>query len=374
MKFASFSVTALTATFLMGFTYAGFPDEDKSSLSRHQARKMENSNYNNVQSKDNEDTIDIIVTYRNEAGHETADSYDKNGKGKDISRKHHTEVITTTKREMESLIRDPNIELVEPDFAVHALPHMRGYAAVGEGGRRLEESVPYGIDMVNPIVGDTGERLIQGDNSIKVCVVDTGWVIQTSVVTNLVANIIMIHLISFLYPFLPAELIHSYDNNHTDLPKLDDDADGFSPYTGETWNHDGNGHGTHCAGTIGAIGGNTKGVTSLNPDPSKFSFFIGKGLKDSGSGTLSGVLTAVQACVEKGANIISMSLGGGGFSATANETFSRYYEEEGVLLVAAAGNDGNSEYNYPASYGSVMSVAAVDSNRVKASFSQFNDQ
>ena len=47
---------------------------------------------------------------------------------------------------------------------------------------------------------------------------------------------------------------------------------------------------------------------------------------------------------------------------------------QGVLLVAAAGNDGNSGYGYPASYSSVMSVAAVDSSNRRASFSQFNDE
>ena len=47
---------------------------------------------------------------------------------------------------------------------------------------------------------------------------------------------------------------------------------------------DGHGHGTHCAGSIGAIGENNEGVVGVNPDPSKFSFFIAKGLSDSGSG------------------------------------------------------------------------------------------
>ena len=45
---------------------------------------------------------------------------------------------------------------------------------------------------------------------------------------------------------------------------------------------------------------------------------------------------------------------------------------EGVLLVAAAGNDGTTEFHYPANYGGVLSVAAVDENRNHASFSQYN--
>eukprot|EP00957_Ditylum_brightwellii_P160835 12245258-Ditylum_brightwellii.AAC.1 len=61
-------------------------------------------------------------------------------------------------------------------------------------------------------------------------------------------------------PLLAAQrLTHSYDNDHIDLPDLNVTSDGYSPYDGETWNHDGNGHGTHCTGIIGAIGGNGKG-------------------------------------------------------------------------------------------------------------------
>eukprot|EP00957_Ditylum_brightwellii_P001606 125434-Ditylum_brightwellii.AAC.1 len=72
-----------------------------------------------------------------------------------------------------------------------------------------------------------------------------------------------------------------------------------------------------------------------------------------------------------------MSLGGGGPSS-AVQSFLTDLENDGidVLFVAAAGNGGSSSYSYPASYDSplVMSVAAVNSNRVKASFSQYNDQ
>merc|ERR1712232_1383543 len=54
--------------------------------------------------------------------------------------------------------------------------------------------------------------------------------------------------------------------------------------------------------------------------------------------------------------------------------FKTLYEQQDVLFVAAAGNGGNSGYLYPASYGALMSVAALDSNQNRASFSQYNDQ
>ena len=95
--------------------------------------------------------------------------------------------------------------------------------------------------------------------------------------------------------------------------------------------------GSHCAGTIGAIGNNDVGVTSVNPDPNKIDFFIGKGLSDSGSGSTSGVLAAAMACKDNGADIISMSLGGGGWGQSSVDTYTEIYDA-GVLIIAAAGN------------------------------------
>ena len=135
-----------------------------------------------------------------------------------------------------------------------------------------------------------------GAQPIKICVVDTG-----------------------------------YGNGHNDLPTIaEHGVDGFKPssYSG-SWDVDGHGHGTHCAGTIGAIGGNDNGVTSVNPDPSKFKFFIGKGLTDEGSGSSAGVMEAVDACVENGAKVVSLSLGGSGYSAATEAAYDAHYDENG---------------------------------------------
>ena len=210
---------------------------------------------------------------------------------------------------------------------------------IRDGARILVENTPYGINMVN--AADL-PKLPSGKSWKKVCVVDTG-----------------------------------YNNAHPDLPTLNTNTDGFSPYgPDQKWFEDNNsGHGTHCAGTIGAIGGNDAGVNSvMNTYGSGFeNFFIGKGLTNSGRGSSSGVMVAMNKCKENGADVISMSLGGGGpirsFSDAAKSLW-----KQGVLLIAAAGNGGNSAKSYPASYEHIMSVAAVNSNRVRASFSQFNDQ
>jgi len=83
---------------------------------------------------------------------------------------------------------------------------------------------------------------------------------------------------------------------------------------------------------------------------------------------------AAKKCDQANANIISMSLGGGGFTEAENQTFSAL-NEKGRLSVAAAGNDGCYDCDhYPASYESVVSVAAIDSDKLNAPFSNCNAQ
>merc|ERR1719464_1813 len=238
-----------------------------------------------------------------------------------------------TKKDMQFLSQNPNIERVELDSKVYALEDTAGYV------RNLAEDTPYGIPMVLEDI-DFWKGLGAPSGSIKVCVADTG-----------------------------------YDLGHEDLPKGNDVTGTDSSSNGE-WDKDGHGHGTHCSGTVAGLGENSKGVVGVIPDNAggKFQLVIGKALSDSGSGSNSGVLGAVQSCVDDGAKVISLSLGGGGYSSTTEEFYKDLYEKEDILFVAAAGNGGSSSKLYPASYPALMSVAAIDSNKNKAGFSQYNDQ
>lgn len=106
---------------------------------------------------------------------------------------------------------------------------------------------------------------------------------------------------------------------------------------------DGNGHGTHCAGTVAgpdvpAGGGRRYGVA---PDAA---LIIGKVLGDNGSGTSGGVLEGMNWAIEQGAHVISMSLGS---DVAIGQSYLRYYEAAasaalaaGSMVVAAAGNAG----------------------------------
>ncbi|WP_154222129.1 S8 family serine peptidase [Marinicella rhabdoformis] len=137
------------------------------------------------------------------------------------------------------------------------------------------------------------------------------------------------------------------------------------PGTGN-WNQHGGPHGTHVAGTIGAAD-NNRGVVGMAPG---VPMHIVKVFNESGWGYSSDLAHAADKCADAGANIISMSLGGGGANSTEENAFDQFVANGG-LVVAAAGNDGNSVRSYPAGYSSVMMVGANDSDNNIADFSQY---
>ena len=155
--------------------------------------------------------------------------------------------------------------------------------------------------------------------------------------------------------------------SHEDLQGINVDGyDGNLP-----WNQDGDGHGTHVAGTIAAVN-NDFGVVGVTPGT--VNLYIVRVFADDGDWAYASTLIdAANRCASAGANIISMSLGGNYPSLPERQAFDSLYAQ-GILSIASAGNDGNTEFSYPASYPSVMSVAAIDSNKAVASFSQRNSQ
>lgn len=132
-------------------------------------------------------------------------------------------------------------------------------------------------------------------------------------------------------------------------------------------------HGTHVAGTIAAMD-NEQGVLGVFPgvpDIKVVRVFSGS---SCGWTYSSGVVGAVQKCIESGAKIVTMSLGCDNCYNSASDTSYQGFTNDGILLIAAAGNSGNSAYSYPASYSSVMSVGAINSSESIVSFSQYNNQ
>ncbi|HEU4843809.1 MAG TPA: S8 family serine peptidase [Burkholderiaceae bacterium] len=141
-----------------------------------------------------------------------------------------------------------------------------------------------------------------------------------------------------------------------------------NPGTG-AWDTDELHHGTHVAGTIAAIDNAGVGVVGVNPGR-QLSLHIVKVFGADGWAYTSTLIGAANKCGAAGANVISMSLGGGDRSIAEERAFDGL-ARRGVLAIAAAGNDGNDVQSYPAGYASVVSVGALDQNRQIAGFSQF---
>lgn len=134
------------------------------------------------------------------------------------------------------------------------------------------------------------------------------------------------------------------------------------------WDSDGGPHGTHVAGTVGAMDNNF-GVIGMAPG---VSMHIIKVFNASGWGYSSDLAFAATKCAAAGANIITMSLGGGGANSAEENAFIDF-SNNGGLVLAAAGNDGNDTRSYPAGYKSVMMIGANDADNNIASFSQYPD-
>ncbi|HEY9043831.1 MAG TPA: S8 family serine peptidase, partial [Rheinheimera sp.] len=132
------------------------------------------------------------------------------------------------------------------------------------------------------------------------------------------------------------------------------------------WDVNGGPHGTHVAGTVGAAD-NGVGVIGMAPG---VAMHIIKVFNAEGWGYSSDLAYAAQKCTAAGANIITMSLGGGGANSTESNAFTTFTNNGGLVL-AAAGNDGNNVRSYPAGYPSVMMIGANDADNNIADFSQF---
>jgi len=134
---------------------------------------------------------------------------------------------------------------------------------------------------------------------------------------------------------------------------------------------DGNGHGTHVSGTIAQNTNNVTGVAGLAYGACVIPI---KALSDSGSGTDADVAEAIAYAVEKGARVISMSLG---YSSQYSLSYFAGYPSyaalnnvpDNVTVVVASGNDGASNVSYPASHPATISVGSVQQGNTIASYS-----
>ena len=153
---------------------------------------------------------------------------------------------------------------------------------------------------------------------------------------------------------------------------LVDDVYGANYYANNGNPMDDNSHGTHCAGTIGAVGNNNIGVVGVNQNVKIMGC---KFMSSSGSGSISNALKCVEYAIAKGAHVTSNSWGGGGYSSSFAAVLNAA-QAAGQLFVAAAGNNNQNidSYNsYPAGYAHdiVMSVGSSTNTDSRSSFSNY---
>jgi len=129
---------------------------------------------------------------------------------------------------------------------------------------------------------------------------------------------------------------------------------------------DDNGHGTHCSGIIAAVINNSEGIAGL----AQVGLISEKCFNATGWGVEDDCANAIIHAVDQGANILSLSWGDYVDSLLIRDAL-QYAYNHGVLMVAAAGNDGVSDKMYPAAYDEVIAVAATNQNDQPASFTNF---
>jgi len=244
---------------------------------------------------------------------------------------------------IKSLNRDPQVEYAEPNYRVQAaaIPNDEAYY--------LQWHYPL-IDL--PAAWD----FTSGSPDVIVAVIDTG------ILSN--------------HPDLRGQTVPGYDFVRD--PGSARDGDGIDPDPEDPGDDNAAAnsfHGTHVSGTVAAAGNNRIGVTGVAYDSRVMPL---RALGAGGEGTTYDVDQAIRFAAgfandsgtvpERPADIINLSLGGAPFSQ-ASQNLYREVRAAGISIVASAGNEASSLPSYPAAYDGVISVAAVDAQRQRASYS-----
>lgn len=262
--------------------------------------------------------------------------------------------VETQKSAIHELSANPLVEYVEPNLIYRALktPNDTDYAEQWA----LNNVFPKGIDIGMEKAWD----IATGSSDVIVAIIDSG--------------------IDYNHPDLKDNL-WTNDLELHGKAGVDDDQNGYiddiyginASGEGVASNpFDENGHGTHCAGTIGATGNNGLGITGINW---KVKIMGLKFLKTNGEGTLDSAVTAIDYAISKGAKVLSNSWGAYTSSQALQDAIERA-NKAGIIFIAAAGNDGTDndvKPMFPASHKThnIISVAALGNKGDRAEFSNW---
>ncbi len=277
---------------------------------------------------------------------------------------------------MARLKAHPSVEFAEPNWVYHHEatsndPYYTSGSLWGMYGDVTSPANPFGSQASEAWA--TGHT---GSSSVHVAIIDEGFMYTHE---DLTAN-------TWFNPFDPFNGIDDDHNGYVD------DVHGWDFAGNDNGTYDGNqdDHGTHVAGTIGAAGGNGKGVAGVNWSVTMISAkFLGRN-----GGTTANAIKAVDYVTDlktrHGLNIVATnnSWGGGGFSQGLLDAIERG-GDAGILFIAAAGNggrdgvgdDNDATPNYPSNYqcnkggtrgwDCVIAVAALTSSGARAGYSNY---
>ena len=130
---------------------------------------------------------------------------------------------------------------------------------------------------------------------------------------------------------------------------------GYNFISNNTNASDDQGHGTSCAGIAAAKGNNSSGIAGVCWD---CLIMPVKVLDSGGYGDDTGISNGIQWATDNGADVISMSLGGGGY-VSYTESVINYATDNGTVVIAASGNDNSGSVSYPSGYTNCISVGAL---------------
>ena len=302
----------------------------------------------------------------------------------------------TVEKAIEELKSDPTVAYAQPNFILHALPIQEN--ALAEGPKKSERvpcifpGIPFppGCDDSeepgNP--GNPGEPPSGSRPELKPAPADVNPPVADPDLSKAYGIAKVAAPAAWAIhrgdkAFLVADIDTGIDYNHEDLagniwrnpaPSDKHDIAGYDFIHNDGLPYDDNGHGTHTAGTIGAVGGNGIGVSGVIQNVSIMSL---KFLTGQGSGTTADAIKAIQYAVAHGAKVLSNSWGGKGDpdNKALGDAIQAAMEKD-VLFVAAAGNDGgdnDTDPAYPAAftYDNMVSVAATNSRDELAYFSNY---
>lgn len=255
--------------------------------------------------------------------------------------------LSTLKRR---LLSNDDVRYVESDYLVTAskLPNDPFFVT------------QYGLGNITDHDIDAPEAWETKTKCSKVAVLDTGVDIDhPDLVTNLWKN----------SKETPDNGKDDDDNGYVD------DYYGGDMRDGRGSGVDYNGHGTHVAGIVGAVGNNGLGVSGVCWSGYVMSVRF---MNASGSGSTSDAVEGIEYAVKRGAKVINASFGTTSKSSALQDAVD-YAQEKGVLIVVAAGNDGKNIDKspvYPASLtdGNILTVAASTSSDELASFSNYGEK